>query len=93
MVRWLIRRKLVSVERELGVSIDYLRHILDVSLGAFFTFARIIPFAKYRRVLPPGPYHIAPIVAVRDADCGTCLQIAVMRPRRTACRTTFCVRS
>ncbi len=43
MLRFLILRKLASVEREIGVSVDYVRHILRVSLGAFFKFAKVFP--------------------------------------------------
>ncbi len=82
MVRWLILQKLASVERELGVSVEYLRHILGVSLGAFLKFTKIVNLVGYRRVLPPGPFHVSQIVATRDADCGTCLQIAVRVARK-----------
>ena len=77
MLKWMIRKKLDSVERRLGVSVDYLRHLLGVSLSAFFKFTKIMPIAAYRRVLPREAAHVARIVAVRDEDCGTCLQVAV----------------
>ena len=77
MLRPLIRSRLKVDERRLGGSLEYLRHILRVSLRSFFKFIRIVPLAKYRRTLPPGPYHVARIVATRDEDCGTCVQMAV----------------
>lgn len=77
MVRRLIARKLDSEERRLGVPLDYLRYILKVSLRSFFTYARIMPIANYRKVLPAEPYYVARMVATRDEDCGTCLQIEV----------------
>lgn len=77
MLRSLIRSRLRREERRLGGSLEYVRHILRVSLRSFFKFLRIVPLANYRRTLPPGPYHVARIVAVRDEDCGTCVQIAV----------------
>src|SRR6266487_2344193 len=77
MLRSLIRSRLKVDERRLGGSLEYVRHILRVSLRSFFKFLRIIPLAHYRRALPPGPYHVARIVATRDEDCGTCVQIAV----------------
>jgi alkylhydroperoxidase family enzyme len=82
MIRAIIRAKLASVERDLGVNIDYLRHILDTSLRAFLKFTKIMPLAEYRRTLPVEPYHVARLVATRDADCGTCLQIEVNLARR-----------
>lgn len=74
MLRFLILRKLASVEREIGVSVDYVRHILGVSLGAFFKFAKVFPLAQYRRSLPLDMHVVAGIVAARDEDCGTCVQ-------------------
>ncbi len=77
MLRTLISKKLDSEERRLGVPLDYLRHMLRVSLRSFWTFTRILPISEHRRALPAAPYSIARMVATRDADCGTCLQIEV----------------
>ena len=77
MLRWLIRKRLAAVERDLGVPVDYVRHILDVSLGAFLRCGMVMPLEKYRRSLPAGPYHVARRVAVRHEDCGPCVQIVV----------------
>jgi AhpD family alkylhydroperoxidase len=77
MLRWLIGSRLTAAERELGAPVDYLRHILRVSLRAFFKFVKVMPLAGYRRALPAGPYHVARIVATRHEDCGTCVQIEV----------------
>jgi alkylhydroperoxidase family enzyme len=75
MIRRLILRKLDAEERKLGVSVEYLRHIVRVSLRAFFKLLRVIPLATYRRRLPLDALHVARLAAVRAADCGTCLQI------------------
>ena len=77
MLRFLILRKLASVECEIGISVDYVRHILRVSLGAFFKFAKVFPLAQYRRSLPLDMHVVAGIVAARDEDCGTCVQVAL----------------
>ena len=77
MIRRLIRWRLAAEERKLGVSVDYLRHILDTSLGAFLKFAKVMPLATYRRALPPEPYWVGRIVSTLDEDCGTCVQIEV----------------
>jgi alkylhydroperoxidase family enzyme len=82
MLRYIINRRLDAAERDLGASLDYLRHIVRVSLGAFFKFAKIMPLASYRKTLPADPYHVARLVATRDADCGTCLQIEVNLARK-----------
>ena len=77
MLRKIILRKLASEERRLGESLDYVRHILKTSLRAFFKFLKIMPLSAYRRKLPADAYHVAQIVAVRDEDCGTCVQIGI----------------
>ncbi len=82
MLRKVILAKLASVERELGESVDYVRHIVGVSLPAFFKFAKVFPLADYRRRMPEAPLHVARIVASRDEDCGTCVQIALNVARK-----------
>src|SRR2546422_1159711 len=77
MLRWLIGKRLNAAERTLGVSLEYARHILRVSLRAFFKFIKIMPLAEYRRALPAAPFYAARIVAIRHDDCGECVQIAV----------------
>lgn len=77
MLRSVIGGRLNSIERQLGVSIDYVRFILKTSLRLFFKFAKIFSFAQCRKRLPADAFHVASIVAARHEDCGTCLQIAV----------------
>jgi alkylhydroperoxidase family enzyme len=77
MIRWLINKRLDSAERQLGESIDYARHILRVSLRAFLRYARFLSVAGYRRALPRNVMHVAQLVAVRDEDCGNCVQIGL----------------
>lgn len=77
MIRWFIHRQIDRQEKILGESLDYARHILDTSLKAFMKFAKIMPFAAYRRKLPADAASIAHLVAARDEDCGTCVQIAI----------------
>jgi len=82
MIRNLILKQLAREERSLGESLDYVRHILRTSLPAFFKFALFTPLSQHRRKLPPTPYRVARIVATRDEDCGTCVQIEVNLARR-----------
>jgi len=77
MLRWLINKRLNAAEKKLGVPVDYLRHLANVSLPAFFKFVKFMPLAEYRRNLPVEPYHVARLVAVLKEDCGTCVQIEV----------------
>ena len=82
MIRKLIGWKLDGVEREIGGSVDYLRHILRVSFGAFLKFTKVLAFAEYRRTLPADAAAVAGLVSSRDADCGTCVQIGVNMARK-----------
>jgi len=83
MLRWLINRKLDSEEKKLGESVDYIRHIVDVSPGAFLRFASILPFANSREALPKDAWFVAQLVALQHEDCGTCLQIGVNLARQS----------
>jgi hypothetical protein len=74
MLRKFISWRLSVAERQMGTSVDYLRHILRVSRRAFMAFAKIIPLAHYHRVLPEAPLHVARLTALVYEDCGGCLQ-------------------
>jgi alkylhydroperoxidase family enzyme len=82
MLRSFILGRIAAAEKELGVSLEYCRFILRVSLRASFKFAKFLAVDEYRRVLPPGPLYVARIAAVRDEDCGTCVQIAVNQAKK-----------
>lgn len=77
MFRWIVGKKLKSAEKDLGVSLDYLRHILKTSWGLFWNYVKFSKVSQYRKKLPPEPYHVARIVADRNQDCGECVQIGV----------------
>lgn len=82
MIRKLILKRLDKEERSLGESLDYVRHLVRTSLPAFFKFALFTPLSQHRRKLPLAPYRVARIVATRDEDCGTCVQIEVNLARK-----------
>jgi AhpD family alkylhydroperoxidase len=82
MLRKLILSRITAAEKNLGVPLEYCRYIVGVSLRASFKFAKFLAVDEYRRVLPVGPCYVARIVAVRDEDCGTCVQIAVNQARK-----------
>jgi alkylhydroperoxidase family enzyme len=82
MIQRLILARIAPAEQEWGVSLDYCRFIVRVSLRAAFKFAKLLAVDEYRRVLPPGPCYVARIVAVRDEGCGTCLQIVVSQAKK-----------
>jgi alkylhydroperoxidase family enzyme len=82
MLRRLILARIAAAEKDLGVPLEYCRYIVRVSLRASLKFAKFLAVDEYHRVLPPGPCYVARIVAVRDADCGTCVQIAVNQAKK-----------
>lgn len=73
IVRW----KIGSAEKHLGVPLEYLRHMYADTPDAFHKFVKFQPLSDYRKHLPAAPYHVARIVATKHEDCGTCVQIAV----------------
>jgi alkylhydroperoxidase family enzyme len=82
VLRRFILSRITAAEKDFGVPLDYCRFIVRVSLRAAFKFAKFLAVDEYRRVLPPGPCYVARIVAVRDEDCGTCVQIAVNQAKK-----------
>jgi hypothetical protein len=82
MLRWFLRRKLDSEEKKLGESVDYLRHVVEVSPALMLRFASIMPFANSRKLLPKEAWFVAQIVALQNEDCGPCLQITVNLARQ-----------
>lgn len=81
MLRKIILARIGSAEKNWGVSLEYCKFILWVSFRAFFKFGKFLAVDEYRRVLPPDPCYVARIVAIQDADCGSCVQIAVCQAK------------
>ena len=77
MYRWFVSRQLDSAEKQIGVSLDYLREMFRVAPSAFFKFLKLTSLAQHRRVLPSTLLHVARMVASRHHDCGSCYQMAV----------------
>jgi len=50
MLRRLILARIASAEKDWGVSLEYCRFILRVSLRAFFKFPKFLAVDEYRRV-------------------------------------------
>ncbi len=82
MLRALIGNRISAAEHRLGVKAEYMRHMLGVSLRAFLKFTKLLPLSEYRRALPCEPFHVARLVALREEDCGTCLQIEINMAKR-----------
>lgn len=77
MLHAFINRQLDKAEKETGESVDYLRFMLKASLPTLMKFSKIVPISNYRKKLPAEAYHVARVVAVRDEDCGPCVQTCI----------------
>jgi alkylhydroperoxidase family enzyme len=77
MIRAMISRKIDSMERQLGASMEYVRYMLRVSLRAFLKFAKATSVAGYRRAAPADVLDVARLVCMMHEDCGSCVQIEV----------------
>lgn len=73
MIETIIRR----AEREIRVSLDYLREIARHSRSAFWKLLLMRPVLTHRKSLPVAMWHAARIAVTQRADCGTCVQAAV----------------
>ena len=82
MLRPLLLKRLDAMETTLGESVEYLRHVVRVSLRSFLKFALFTPLAAHGRALPVDLYHTACFVATRHEDCGTCVQITINLARK-----------
>lgn len=82
MLNAIINNRLDAAERQLGVSVDYLRELARDARGAFFKFGRFPAIAAYRKKLPREAFTVGSLVATRSTDCGTCVQIGVNLARK-----------
>jgi alkylhydroperoxidase family enzyme len=82
MLQAFFLKQLDRQEKTLGESIDYMRHILRTAPGVFYRFLGVMPVGKYRKAVPADALHVARLVATREHDCGTCLQIEVNLARQ-----------
>jgi alkylhydroperoxidase family enzyme len=82
MLRRFILGRISAAEKTLGAPLDYCRYMVRHSLRAFFRFGKFLGVDEYRRVMPAGPFYVARMVAVRDEDCGSCVQIAVNQAKK-----------
>ena len=77
MISRLFESAIAKREQALGVTLDYLREIAQVSKTGFLKLALLGPLGNHRKRLPKAAFHLARIVATREEDCGACVQIAV----------------
>lgn len=77
MLKWLIERRLRAFERSFDYDMSYVRAILAADTRAFFAFARVQGFARYRRDVPLEVCYAVGLVGTLAEDCGPCTQLGV----------------
>jgi hypothetical protein len=77
MLRWLIRKRLASFEKQFGYDVSYMRHVLDTDVGALLRFSRVAGISRYRRDVPIDLYYAVKIAGALHGDCGPCTQLVV----------------
>lgn len=82
MLRYLIGRQINALEKKLGASLEYLRHVLRVSIGEVLRLRKMGRLANQRKSLPAAPFHVARLVAVMAEDCGDCVKIELTLARQ-----------
>ena len=76
-MKWLIRKKLASFEKQFGYDASYMRHVLDTDFGAFVRFGRAASIGRYRKDVPIDVHAAVGLVGSLTADCGPCTQLGV----------------
>ena len=77
MLKWLIRRRIAAFERDNDYDAGYLHEILDADPKAAMAAGKMGAIGGYRKGVPTAPWCAAGLVAVMDADCGPCAQLAI----------------
>lgn len=81
MIRALFRRQVARFGRRYRYDTTYVARIVDTDLAAAVKLAMAGPFLDHRGKLPRHVWRAAHLRAVRAADCGPCLELAVAMAR------------
>jgi hypothetical protein len=77
MMKWFMRSRLAAFEKQFGYDASYMRHMLDVDMGALIKFMRATSVGKYRKDVPLDLYTAVGLTGSAYADCGPCTQLGV----------------
>lgn len=77
-----IQRRLAAFERGFDYDMAYSRAVLRASTRGFRRFAALFDLAAYREGVPVEAWYAAKWAAVRQEDCGPCLQLLVTMAQR-----------
>ena len=81
MLQAILSRQIDKAERQLGVPLDYARHLAKVSLSATWRIARFTKILQAGKG-PQDALHVAGLVGSMADDCGSCVQIGVNLARQ-----------
>ncbi len=82
MLKRILRGQINKAERDLGVSLDYMRYVTDHSTAATIRMARFMRLAEFKSPLPAPVVSVAVMASSMADDCGSCVQIAVNMARQ-----------
>lgn len=75
MIKSLLHKGLNKFSDQYGYNVDYMRHILDTNLKAFFKFGLFQTMSQHMEGVPPEIYLAASLRAALHDDCGPCVQL------------------
>jgi len=86
VLRWVLRRAVSVMERQLDFDARYMREIVDASPRAAWRLLNAGRLANYCRDVPIEAWFAAGLVAVRSEDCGPCTQLGTAMAERRGVR-------
>ena len=73
IAHWMTRK----FEKRYNYDGTYMHELLEDSLGGFKAFQKFMPMSQYREKCPGDVYFTAKLMAMQEADCGSCLALNV----------------
>lgn len=77
MIKYLLNKMLISMQKKYDYDVAYMQDILSADLSAFFKYLKFQSMAGYRGGLPAAPLYAARLRAILWDDCGPCTQLLV----------------
>ena len=89
MIKWALRKAIGKFEQDWNYDASYMRDLIDASPRAAWLFWRVTALGRFRRDLPLEVWCAAGITAVRQEDCGPCMQLGVLMAERAGVSLRF----
>lgn len=79
MLAWYLKKELAKFGARYDYDTTYVRQLVDLDTAGGLKLSLVSLFTSHRFGLPTEPYCAAGIIAVRAADCGSCLRLAIRK--------------